>query len=120
MLGSENWENGEPINLSFWTSLELILGQAKGTRGWSKRGKIIQYKVPVPKAENYSVLPALTVNGYIACNVYQGAVNVEMFRDFIEHDLLPLCKPFPGPRSIIVMDNAAIHNLQFPLCNVAQ
>jgi len=54
-------------------------------------------------------LPALTIDGYIACNLYDGAVNGERFEEFIEDDVLPHCTPFPGPRSIIVMDNASIH-----------
>lgn len=81
------------------------------THGWSKKGKVIRYKAPGPKRENFTVLPALTVTGYIACNVYQGPVDGEKFKDFIEFDVLPHCTPFPGPRSIIIMDNASIHNV---------
>src|SRR5579871_2240771 len=84
------------------------------TRGWSQKGQVIQYKVPGPRSENYSVLPVLTIDGYIACNIYQGSVNAEMFEEFVEHDLLPLCRPWPGCRSIIVMDNATIHRVSPP------
>jgi hypothetical protein len=79
--------------------------------GWSYKGQVARVKVPGLKAENFSVLPAMTVEGYIACNVYQGVVNAEMFKDFVEQDLLSHCSPFPGPRSIIIMDNASIHNV---------
>jgi hypothetical protein len=82
------------------------------THGWSKKGKVIRYKVPGPKKENFTVLPAFTVDGYIACNVYQGAVDGETFKDFIEFDVLPLCTPYPGSRSVIILDNATIHNVQ--------
>jgi len=58
---------------------------------------------------NFSILPAMTVDGYIACQVYSGAVNADTFNAFVEHELLPLCNPYPGPNSIIVMDNASIH-----------
>ena len=80
------------------------------THGWGMKGEVIRYQVPGPKSENYSLLPAMTVDGYIACSVHQGAVNKDLFRDFIQ-DLLPLCSPYPGPRSVIVMDNAQIHNV---------
>src|SRR6266496_2805942 len=53
----------------------------------------------------------MTVDGYIACNIYRGGVTSERFKEFIETDVLSLCTPFPGPRSIIIMDNAAIHNV---------
>ena len=53
----------------------------------------------------------MTVDGYLACNIYRGSVTSERFKEFVETDVLPLCTPFPGPRSIIIMDNAAIHNV---------
>jgi len=79
--------------------------------GYAKKGTVARQKVLGPKTENYSVLPALALDGYIACNVYAGPVDGEAFLDFIEFNVLPCCTPFPGPRSIIVMDNAAIHNV---------
>jgi DDE superfamily endonuclease len=82
------------------------------THGWSKKGTTIRDQVPGPKRENYTILPALTVNGYIACNVYPGSVDGEKFKDFVEFDVLPHCTPYPGPRSVIILDNAAIHNVQ--------
>jgi len=80
--------------------------------GYAKKGEVARQHVPGPKSENYSLLPALTLQGYVACNVYQGPVDGEMFLDFIEYDVLPHCTKFPGPRSIIIMDNAAIHNVR--------
>ena len=55
------------------------------------------------------MLPALCVDGYIACNVYRGGVTKELFESFILDDVLPKCGRYPGPKSIIVMDNAKIH-----------
>jgi DDE superfamily endonuclease len=75
--------------------------------GWGPRGKRVRAKVSGKKSSNFSLLPAFTVYGYIACNVW--AINVERFEDFIEEDVLPHCQPFPGPRSVIIMDNASIH-----------
>jgi hypothetical protein len=49
------------------------------------------------------------MDGYIACNLYEGPIDSRRFLAFIEDDVLPLCTPFPGPRSVIIMDNAAIH-----------
>ena len=51
----------------------------------------------------------MTVDGYIACEVYPGAVNGDTFNAFVETKLLPLCNEFPGPNSVIVMDYASIH-----------
>jgi hypothetical protein len=105
--------------LGKWTAEQLVFLDESGinaqsgerTRGWSKKGNVARLAIPFNKGENFTVLPAMTVNGYIACNVYRGSVNAEIFKLFIEHDVLPYCSPFPGPRSIIIMDNASIHHV---------
>lgn len=79
------------------------------THGWGPKGQIIPYPVHFQKCTNFSILPAMTVDGYIACQVYAGGVNADTFNAFVENELLPLCNEFPGPNSIIVMDNASIH-----------
>jgi hypothetical protein len=106
--------------LGGWRAEQLIFLDESGinprttdrTDAWSKKGKVVRSKVPGPRRENFSVLSALTVDGYIACNIYQGAVNGELFKDFVEFDVLPHCTPYPGPKSVIILDNAAIHNVQ--------
>jgi hypothetical protein len=35
---------------------------------------------------------------------------MEMFNEFVRTRVLPICTPYPGPRSIIIMDNARIHH----------
>ena len=77
--------------------------------GYAPKGQRARSKVTTRQAPNLSLLPALTVDGYIVCNVYEGSVNQNVFAEFIEHDLLPLCNPYPGPRSVIVLDNARVH-----------
>ena len=55
------------------------------------------------------MLPALAVDGYLVCNIYRGGVNKEIFIEFLEEYLLPLCNPYPNPKSVIVMDNVETH-----------
>jgi hypothetical protein len=83
--------------------------QGQPTHGYAKKGTRIRYKVASQKAENLSLLPALSVNGYIACNIYKGGVNAEMYEEFIRDFVPPKCNPWPGPCSEIIMDNAKIH-----------
>jgi transposase len=52
----------------------------------------------------------MSIDGYIACNLYRGAIDSERYEDFIRNDVLPQCTPFPGPQSVLVMDNASIHH----------
>jgi hypothetical protein len=78
--------------------------------GYSPKGRRIPQKVSPGRAENYSLLPAMSIDGYIACRLYRGAIDSERYEDFIRNDVLPQCTPFPGPRSVIVMDNCSIHH----------
>ena len=52
----------------------------------------------------------MTMDGYIACCIFKGSVVRETFLDFLRTDLLHHCTRFPGPRSVIVIDNAKIHH----------
>ncbi len=59
----------------------------------------------------YSILPAITLDGIIECMIVEGSFNTELFTQFIE-DLLGSMQPFPAAKSVIVMDNCAIHKAQ--------
>ena len=56
----------------------------------------------------YSVLPALSLDGILHLSIIQGSFNYGSFAEFIE-GLLMQTNPFPGPNSVIVMDNCRIH-----------
>jgi hypothetical protein len=52
----------------------------------------------------------MTMDGYIACEVYSGSVNGDTFNAFVEHQLIPALRDVDPDREwIIVMDNASIH-----------
>ncbi len=59
----------------------------------------------------YSILPAITLNdGIIECMIVEGSFNGDLFASFIS-DLVLKMQPFPAPKSVIVMDNCAIHKV---------
>jgi DDE superfamily endonuclease len=62
----------------------------------------------------YSVLPALSLDGILSVNIVQGSFNQTTFAEFIE-GLLDTMNPFPGPKSVIVMDNCTIHHTDLVL-----
>ena len=59
----------------------------------------------------FSVLPALSLDGILAVKIVEGSFTTELFKNFID-SLLDHMNPFPGPNSVIVMDNCQIHRAQ--------
>ncbi|KIM60027.1 hypothetical protein SCLCIDRAFT_48067, partial [Scleroderma citrinum Foug A] len=74
----------------------------KGMRA-QRRGIFVQ-------GRRLSAVGLLTLDGMAASNVIEGSFTAEKFVHFLEHDVLPLCSPYPGPLSVLIMDNACIHH----------
>ena len=81
--------------------------------GYSLRGKPARKQKLFVRGEHVSVLCTMSVEGILSCNLVRGGVNGEKFIDFIEKCVLPTLMPFNGinPRSIVIMDNCAIHHI---------
>lgn len=95
--------------------------------GRATRGHDPVYTVSLNRGIRYSALPALTVKGYIAARAVEGSIDGGEFYDFIANDVvgplnfaltfrltakyyqLPCMNPWPGPRSVLVLDNCATH-----------
>ena len=47
----------------------------------------MDYEVLVPyrRSKRWSILPALTVKGYISYIIFQGALTAELFEDFVKY-----------------------------------
>ncbi len=48
------------------------------------------------------------MQGIIECTIIEGSFNGDSYLAFIR-DLLKKMAPFPAPKSVVVMDNCAIH-----------
>src|SRR5579859_305894 len=77
--------------------------------GWSPVGVRPHEYIPFERSKRWSILPAYTSKGFLTWDIQHGSFTQELFEYFIEFKLLPFCTPFPGPRSVIVMDNAPVH-----------
>ena len=64
------------------------------------------------RSERWSILLALTLEGYMDYIIFQGAFTSELFKAFVEHKVLPNCTPYLGPRLIIILDNASVYKLK--------
>jgi transposase len=55
------------------------------------------------------MLAGYTIKGYIAATTFYGTCTRDLFEGFIIDELLPLYNPYPGPRLVIILDNALVH-----------
>jgi len=79
-------------------------------RGWAPIGATPHKHLSFKRSERFSILPAYTCNGFMDWMVVKGSFDKELFNFFIETRVLPYCNVYPGPRSVLVMDNAPIHH----------
>ncbi|KNF03100.1 hypothetical protein PSTG_03684 [Puccinia striiformis f. sp. tritici PST-78] len=79
-------------------------------KAWSRRGRRTKRLRRALGAPRISVLPAVSLCGMLAVMAHEGSmlrIDVEFF---LEDVLIPLMNPFPGPNSVLVMDNAPVHH----------
>jgi DDE superfamily endonuclease/Arginine repressor, DNA binding domain len=76
--------------------------------GWSLRGLPCKVMSSNRRLTRWSILPAMGLNGYLDYEIHHGSFTTERFNLFVRQ-LMPKLNPFPGPRSVLVLDNAKIH-----------
>lgn len=81
-------------------------------RSWSQIGLPAYTRSDLVNKVRCSVLPALDVHGYLygSTLVVEGAVTQAIYEHWLETVVLPQCEPFPGRRSIVIMDNCSTHH----------
>lgn len=97
------------------------------SHGRSKLNTRVEIEGPFIRGKRYSLLPAMDVDGIFASKVVEGSFTHDLFYAFLQRQVvrscnssttpiltqshqLPKMQPFPGPRSVLVMDNARIHH----------
>ena len=80
---------------------------------YSWRGKPAKCHKLLVRGQHISAIAFINMHGIMDCKMFQGAVNGDVFFDFVQDSLLPHLMPFNGvnPQSVIVMDNAAIQHV---------
>lgn len=76
--------------------------------GWSLRGLPCRVCQAGRRGQRWSILPAMTIDGYLMIDVYEGSYNATRFANFIDR-LLPLMGRFPEPKLVILLDNVSSH-----------
>lgn len=83
-----------------------------------KKGRFVSGAPPAERSgrrisPRYSVLPAITLDGWLSDPVIlQESITAEIFEEWLEEKVMPQTTPYPGPRSVIVMDNHSIHRIE--------
>jgi hypothetical protein len=91
---------------------ESMFNESTGWRhyAYAPIGQAARYQASRRRGKSWSVLPAYTIDGYLPCTGFKlGWFSGEQFMRWIRDELLPYCSRFPGPKSVIVMDNASFH-----------
>jgi transposase len=96
--------------------------------GWAMIGRACVRRDTFIRGQRFSVLPALTVDGIIALDIFEGSVTKDRFIHFVREQIVsdennsispfpvlmkrqaPQLTPWPGPRSAVVLDNCSIHH----------
>ena len=63
------------------------------------------------REQRYQILPVYAQDSIVLARVFQGSTDSAVFKDFIEQ-LLPHCRRWPEPKSVLVMDNASFHHTE--------
>ena len=96
-------------------------------KGWSLKGKRCAQRRCFVHGQRYSILLVMTLDGIISYDIIDGSVTAAQFVEFLCELLLslilfsslftyiytlklPLTNPYPGPCSVIVLDNCSIHH----------
>jgi hypothetical protein len=70
------------------------------TRGWAELGRACVRRATFIRGQRYSVLPALTSDGIVALDIFEGSVNKERFIQFLTDELVHhiVCTPLHAPQ----------------------
>ena len=74
--------------------------------GWGPIGRSVSLSYSMKRSERWSLLPAMTVDGYLTHCIFQGAITAEIMVEFLQEDVLPR---LTSGYHVLLMDNASIH-----------
>lgn len=121
----------EPEEIGFLDETSKNEKTAARAYGRSRKGRRAVMRQRFVRGTRLSATALLTVEGIMASTVVEGSMNRDMYLNFLEHQVvrarhslyyssqastdfmyfeMPLTAPYPGPLSVLIMDNARIHH----------
>ena len=109
---------------------ETAKNECRLSRRYGRSGKGVRCVIQrrFVRGLQYSIIPVITLDGIIVYDIVDGPVDGDCFYKFIKelviiipfiitllvtHSYLvqmPFTNPYPGPRSVLIMDNCRIHH----------
>ena len=74
----------------------------------SKKGTKAVVRLPFSRGNRVSVLASLDYTGFMSWKCTSGTYSRKRFHNAFSEKIVPHLNPWPGPRSIVIMDNAKI------------
>ncbi|GES91665.1 IS630 family transposase [Rhizophagus clarus] len=78
--------------------------------GYSSKNTHIQKKVVFIQSKWYTILFVLTLEGFVAVDIFEGSCDKKKFVNFVLDKIMLIMNPYPRDNNIIIMDNARIHH----------
>ncbi|RDB20344.1 hypothetical protein Hypma_012691 [Hypsizygus marmoreus] len=100
----------DPAMMMFVDEAARNRRSSQRAKGWAFLGKRCVQRKFFVRGERYSILPILTIDGIITYDIIPGSVTSERFLQFLHEMVIPLTNPYPGPRSVLILDNCSIHH----------
>eukprot|EP00732_Lithocolla_globosa_P000335 Lithocolla_globosa_v1_NODE_95_length_6502_cov_31.661238.p2 type:complete len:342 gc:universal NODE_95_length_6502_cov_31.661238:3139-2114(-) len=81
------------------------------THGYHIRGRPLRLKHGYYyRGVRHSTITAMNSKSILAARVFVGTGTAEIFLAFLQEKLIPCLSVYPGPNSVVVLDNASIHH----------
>lgn len=80
--------------------------------GWSRRGRRAVFRYLQRARERYSLLAAVDCRGLLDYGIIEDTCTSHKLFNFFINSLMHKMNAFPGPRSVLILDNASIHHYQ--------
>ena len=74
-------------------------------RGWGMRGSRVESRHLLHHHQHISVLALYGLTGFIDFDHIEGGYNAEDFMEAVEFMIIPHLQAFPGPNSVLILDN---------------
>ena len=78
--------------------------------GWTPVGAPARQIESFKRSKKWSILPLYTYDGFLDWKIIHGSFDTDLFIQFLEDHVIPHTTPYPGPRSVLIMDNCKIHH----------